>query len=73
MIRVAIGGKSKALLIYLSGSPAPPEPTNEKYEQWEQDDLVVFSWLIPNLQPALASNLTEFPMAKALWDALVVT
>ncbi|KAJ0927359.1 hypothetical protein HanRHA438_Chr04g0181931 [Helianthus annuus] len=73
MMRVAIGGKSKALLKHLSEEP--PKPTNEKYcyEQWEQDDLVVFSWLIQNIEPSLASNLTEFPTAKTLWDALVVT
>uniref|UniRef100_A0A251TJC6 Putative gag-polypeptide of LTR copia-type n=1 Tax=Helianthus annuus TaxID=4232 RepID=A0A251TJC6_HELAN len=73
MIRVAIGGKSKHLLGHLTGDPKPPEPTNSQYEQWEQDDLVVFSWLIQNIEPALASNLTEFPTAKTLWDALVVT
>ncbi|XP_076926353.1 uncharacterized protein LOC143589490 [Bidens hawaiensis] len=46
---------------------------DEKYEQWEQEDLVVFSWLIQNIEPSLASNLTEFPTVKTLWDALVVT
>ncbi|MFS7977690.1 hypothetical protein Hanom_Chr10g00907001 [Helianthus anomalus] len=73
MIRVAIGGKSKALLSHLSGSPEPPEPTDAEYERWEQDNLIVFSWLIQNIEPALASNLTEFPTAKTLWDALAVT
>ncbi|XP_076895485.1 uncharacterized protein LOC143548121 [Bidens hawaiensis] len=73
MIRVAIGGKSKTLLSHLSGNPAPPDPTDEKYEQWEQDDLIVFSWLIQNIEPALAANLTEFPTSKTLWDALAVT
>ncbi|XP_076885610.1 uncharacterized protein LOC143535159 [Bidens hawaiensis] len=47
--------------------------TDATYEQWEQDDLVVFSWLIQNIEPVLASNLTEFPIAKTLWEALVVT
>lgn len=64
-------GKSKALLNYLTTNP--PGPTDEKYEQWEQDDLVVVSWLIQNIDPALASNLIEFPITKTLWDALVVT
>ncbi|XP_076946067.1 uncharacterized protein LOC143617370, partial [Bidens hawaiensis] len=68
MIRVAIGGKSKALLNHLTDDP--PEPISE---QWEQDDLIVFSWLIQNIEPSLASNLTEFPTAKTLWDALTVT
>lgn len=71
MIRVAIGGKSKAFLNHLTKEP--PKPTDENYDQWEQDDLVIFSWLIQNIEPALASNLTEFPTAKTLWDALAVT
>ena len=68
MIRVAIGGKSKTLLNHLTQNP--PEPSDD---QWEQDDLIVFSWLIQNIEPVLASNLTEFPTAKTLWDALTVT
>ncbi|XP_076925359.1 uncharacterized protein LOC143588157 [Bidens hawaiensis] len=68
MIRVAIRGKSKGLLNHLSEKP--PDPADD---EWEQDDLVVFSWLIQNIKPSLASNLTEFPTAKTLWDALVVT
>ncbi|KAF5781204.1 putative RNA-directed DNA polymerase [Helianthus annuus] len=71
MIRVAIGGKSKNLLKHLTSNP--PKQDDETYEQWEQDDLVVFSWLIQNIEPVLAGNLTEFPTAKSLWDALVVT
>ncbi|KAI3703312.1 hypothetical protein L1987_73277 [Smallanthus sonchifolius] len=71
MIRVAIGGKSKDLLGHLTTDP--PMKTDDKYEQWEQNDLIVFSWLIQNIEPALASNLTEFPTTKSLWDALVVT
>ncbi|XP_076908792.1 uncharacterized protein LOC143565815 [Bidens hawaiensis] len=71
MIRVAIGGKSKTLLKHLTSNP--PDQNDETYQQWEQDDLVVFSWLIQNIEPTLAGNLTEFPTAKLLWDALVVT
>nr|GEZ60154.1 putative Gag-polypeptide of LTR copia-type [Tanacetum cinerariifolium] len=41
--------------------------------KWKQDDLVIFSWLIQNIEPAIASNLTEFPTAKMPWDALTVT
>nr|GEY34510.1 hypothetical protein [Tanacetum cinerariifolium] len=69
MIRVAIGGKSKALLSHLTKEP--PEKTSETYETWEQEDLIVFSWLIQNIEPIIAGNLTEYPTVKALWDALV--
>ena len=70
MIKVAIGGKSKALLSHLSTDP--PELIEDKYDQWEQDDLVIFSWIIQNIEPTIASNLTEFPTVKTLWDALVI-
>nr|GEW05322.1 putative Gag-polypeptide of LTR copia-type [Tanacetum cinerariifolium] len=71
MIRVAIDGKSKSLLSHLTTDP--PDQTSEDYEQWEQEDLIVFSWLIQNIEPALTGNLTEYPTAKMLWDSLVVT
>ncbi|XP_071707922.1 uncharacterized protein [Rutidosis leptorrhynchoides] len=71
VIKVAIGGKSKILLNHLTTDP--PETTDEQYDQWEQEDLVVFSWLIQNIEPSLANNLTDFPTAKSLWDALVRT
>nr|GEV92207.1 putative Gag-polypeptide of LTR copia-type [Tanacetum cinerariifolium] len=71
MIRVAIGGKSKALLSHLTSDP--PEQSSETYEQWEQEDLIVFSWLIQNIEPTLAGNLTKYHTAKTLWDALVIT
>lgn len=53
MIRVAIGGKPKSLLSHISGVPAPPDPLDDQYEQWEQDDLILFSWLIQNIEPTL--------------------
>ncbi|KAF5783821.1 putative RNA-directed DNA polymerase [Helianthus annuus] len=71
MIRAAIGGKSKNLLYHLDSKP--PESTDARYDSWEQDDLIVFSWLIQNIEPAIASNLTEFPTSKTLWEALQTT
>nr|GEW83376.1 putative Gag-polypeptide of LTR copia-type [Tanacetum cinerariifolium] len=71
MIRVAIGGRSKTLLSHLTKNP--PEQTNENYEIWEQEDLIVFLWLIQNIKPMLAGNLTEYSTAKELWDALIIT
>nr|GEW58647.1 putative ribonuclease H-like domain-containing protein [Tanacetum cinerariifolium] len=71
MIRVAIGRKSKALLSHLTSDP--PKQSSETYEQWEQEDLIVFSWLIQKIEHTLAGNLTKYHTAKTLWDALVIT
>ncbi|XP_071715107.1 uncharacterized protein [Rutidosis leptorrhynchoides] len=68
MIKVAIGGKSEALLNHLTEDP--PSTNNQK---WNQEDLVVFSWIIQNIEPQIASNLTQFPTAKTLWNALITT
>nr|GEW74089.1 putative ribonuclease H-like domain-containing protein [Tanacetum cinerariifolium] len=71
MIRVTIGRKSKALLSHLTSDPS--EESSETYEQSKQEDLFVFSWLIQNIKPTLAGNLTKYHTAKTLWDALVIT
>ncbi|XP_071741920.1 uncharacterized protein [Rutidosis leptorrhynchoides] len=68
MMKVAIGGKSDALLNHLTEDP----PANNS-PKWNQEDLVVFSWLIQNIEPQIATNLTQFPTAKALWNALITT
>ncbi|XP_071699211.1 uncharacterized protein [Rutidosis leptorrhynchoides] len=68
MIKVAIGGKSEALLNHLTEN----QPTSNS-QKWNQEDLVVFSWIIQNIEPQIASNLTQFPIAKTLWNALITT
>ncbi|XP_071698901.1 uncharacterized protein [Rutidosis leptorrhynchoides] len=68
MIKVGIRGKFEALLNHLTEDP--PANNNKK---WNQDDLVVFSWVIQNIEPQIASNLTRFPTAKSLWNALITT
>nr|GEV43466.1 ribonuclease H-like domain-containing protein [Tanacetum cinerariifolium] len=58
----------QALLSHLTSDP--PEQSSETYEQWEQEDLIIFSWLIQNIESTLAGNLTKYHTAKTLWDAL---
>ncbi|XP_071686981.1 uncharacterized protein [Rutidosis leptorrhynchoides] len=71
MMKVAIGGKCKALLHHLTTNS--PDSNDENYEQWEHEDLIVFSWLIQNIEPGITSNLNEFSTSKAFWDALATT
>nr|GEV85925.1 hypothetical protein [Tanacetum cinerariifolium] len=69
-----VGGSGLKLATQLANLLQQNEQlTTEKYEAWEQEDLIVFSWLIQNIKPNIPDNLTEYPTAKALWDALVVT
>lgn len=57
---------------HLTVNLAPPNLIEDKYKQWEQDDLVVFSWFIQSIVPHLANNLNVFPTTEELRDALVV-
>lgn len=73
MIKVAIGGKSKTYLGHITGTLNPPPIGDPDYEQWKQNDLLVFSWLIQNIEPQIAGNLTKFSTARDLWNALSIT
>ncbi|GJZ75488.1 hypothetical protein Tco_0639953 [Tanacetum coccineum] len=63
----------KIQILVITSDHRSSRSKGEDYEQWEQEDLIIFSWLIQNIEPVLVGNLTEYPIAKMLWDALVVT
>ncbi|XP_071718218.1 uncharacterized protein [Rutidosis leptorrhynchoides] len=49
---------------------------NTNFSLWSRmikEDLIVFSRLIQNIEPQIASNLTQFPTTKSLWEALITT
>lgn len=50
-----------------------PLPTDANFAKWEQDDQLVFTWLIDNMEESLVNNASSYPTAKALWDGLTVT
>lgn len=66
-----IGGQGK--LHHITGVPAPPQIDDPTYPQWEQDDLIVCSWLLDNVIPDLVHQYVESPTAHDLWDGLAAT
>lgn len=66
-----IGGQGK--FHKLTGVPKPPQPEERDYMQWEQDDLIVCSWMPENMEPDLANQYAEFPMTKELWKGMFAT
>lgn len=58
-------------LHHLTGVPEPPWSDESEYAQWEQDDLIVCSWMLHNMEPDLVHHYAQFPTAKELWKSLL--
>lgn len=71
LMRRAILGKGRST--HITGVPPTSLPTDENYTKWEQDDQLVFTWLIDNMDESLVNNASSYPTAKALWDGLAIT
>lgn len=71
MIQIKIGGQGK--LHHLMGILEPPGIVEPDYPQWEQDDLIVCSWMLNNMESYLVHQYTEFSMIKMLWKGLFTT
>ncbi|KAL6130009.1 hypothetical protein ACLB2K_068391 [Fragaria x ananassa] len=58
-ISLALGGKSK--LGHINGSVQPPEQLTPTYEVWLAKDLLVMSWLLNSIEPAISDifNFSE--------------
>jgi len=58
---------------HLTGIPLTPKEIEPAYERWEQADQTVFTWIIQNIEISLINNVSQFLMAKALWERLATT
>ena len=69
LMKVKIGGRGAYSYI----RKEPPEPGSKGYDDWEEDDLVVFSWIIDNIEDDIIADFAHHQTSKALWDSLRVT
>ena len=51
----------------------PPEPGSNGFDVWEENDLVVFSWIVDNIENDIIADFAHHQTSKALWDSLMVT
>ena len=68
-MKVAIGGRRG----YSHIVDEPPEPNSKGYRDWEEIDLVVFSWIIDNIEHDIIADFAHHQTSKALWDNLRIT
>ncbi|XP_047955385.1 uncharacterized protein LOC125201352 [Salvia hispanica] len=69
LMKVKIGGRGAYSYI----RKEPPEPGSKEYDDWEEDDLVVFSWIVDNIEDDIIADFAHHQTSKALWDSLAVT
>ncbi|XP_047947740.1 uncharacterized protein LOC125193856 [Salvia hispanica] len=51
----------------------PPEAGSKGFDEWEENDLVVFSWIVDNIENEIVADFAHHLTSKALWDNLAVT
>ncbi|XP_042051354.1 uncharacterized protein LOC121796605 [Salvia splendens] len=69
LIKVKIGGRGA--YSYIKNDP--PEPGSKGFDEWEENDLVVFSWIVDNIENDIISDFAHHQTSKALWESLAVT
>ncbi|XP_042038328.1 uncharacterized protein LOC121784232 [Salvia splendens] len=69
LMKVAIGSRGG----YSHIKDKPPEPERHRYADWEETNLVVFSWIVDNIENDIIADIAHHQTSKAIWDNLVVT
>ena len=71
LMRIAIGGRRANR--HITGIPAPPEPGGKGYTEWEETDMIVFSWIVDNIETDIVVDFAHHQTTQALWESLFVT
>lgn len=71
LMKVQIG--SRGGYKHITGVPSPPEPGKDGYLDWEEADLIVFSWIVDNIETEIVADFAHHQSAKALWENLLIT
>ncbi|XP_047952934.1 uncharacterized protein LOC125198663 [Salvia hispanica] len=69
LMKVAIGSRRGFSHI----TDEPPEPDSKGYHEWEETVLVVFSWIVDNIETDILADFAHHQTSKALWDNLQIT
>lgn len=70
LMRVAIVGRRANR--YITGIP-PLESGMKGYVEWEEADMIMFSWIIDNVETEIVVDFVHHQTAQALWESLQIT
>ena len=71
LMRIVVVGRRA--LRHLTGISAPPEPEAKGYTEWEETDMIVFSWIIDNIETDIVVGFAHHQTTQTLWESLSVT
>jgi len=69
LVRATLKGKKK--LNHLEGNP--PAKTDSKYEDWDDEDSLIMTWLWNSMTLEISRNCMLFSAAKEIWKNLCQT
>jgi len=69
LVRATLKGRKK--LTHLEGNP--PAKTDSKYEDWNDEDSLIMTWLWNSMTPEISRNCMFFSTAKEIWKNLCQT
>lgn len=69
LMKIAIG--SRGAVSHIRDKPLTE--SDKGYQQWEETDLVVFSWIVDNIEDDIIADFAHHQSAKAIWDNLAIT
>ena len=69
LIKVKIGGRGAYSYI----KNEPPNPGSKGFDVWEENELVIFSWIVDNIEDDIIADFVHHQTSKELWDSLTVT
>jgi len=69
LVRATLKGRKK--LSHLEGNP--PAKTDSKYEDWDDEDSLIMTWLWNSMTPEISRNCMFFSTAKEIWENLCQT
>ena len=65
-MHLAISGRGKLKHI----TADPPAINDSSFSKWDQNDSIVISWIIENIDAELVNPYLDYPTARDLWKGI---
>ena len=62
--------KTKNKIAFLDGTISKPDISDATYQEWDQCNTTIFSWITDSLEDDIASSVMWMDSAKDVWDEL---
>ena len=71
IVRTILILKGKWQISHLDGTGLSSD--DPKFQAWDEEDLMIMSWIWNSMQPEISRNLTFLPTVQDIWEMLQKT